>query len=532
MGLKWRKGRADESPQSALRRLTPALVSASPELLATSRDRLGWIAFAVFALTCAQRLINTIHPDPLARPLVFEPWGITLAETGVLLDMSMFLVVRLKNFSDTQVLRFGLAYQLFRAFTLSLSPSPSPDPPLLSWAAFASIIVPLTLPPHGVLGRVMPILAALTQPLGMFGLSLTREIHPEYIFRSTMVALFAGTAGYWCSELIRRIRADEPRHAGSYNLVRKIGEGGMGEVWMAEHRYLLRPAALKLIPAARHESRKKRAEALRRFRREAQVTALLTSPHTVRVFDYGITDTGLYYYVMEHLVGIDLQRLVQIYGPLSPGRACYLIRQVADSLGEAHQAGLIHRDVKPGNIMIVRAGQQYDFVKVLDFGLVGIGQATGELSTITREGMMTGTPAFISPEMVRGDAVDGRADIYSLGCVLFFLVTGRLVFPGMPPTAMALAHAHEKPPSPKEVAKQPIPDDLEELILLCLEKYPDARPATARELAIRLGALGCAHDWTAYDAENWWMREMEPSSLSQMSKLLRASDSPSSGGSS
>lgn len=518
-----------ESPQSALRRLTPKVgLSASPDLLATGRDRLGWIAVVVLTFTCVQRLINTIRPDPIAQPLVFEPFGITLAETGILLDLALLLVVRVKRFSPEQALRFGLFYQVVRAFTLSLSPSPSPDPPLLSWAAFASVTVPLILPPLGRIGRIVPVLAALTQPLGLYGLSLTRSVHPEYLFRSTMVALFAGAAGLWCSELIRRIRYDEPRHAGSYNLVTKIGQGGMGEVWKAEHRYLLRPAAIKLIPPARTESARRRAEGLRRFRREAQVTALLSSPHTVQVYDYGVTDTGLYYYVMEYLVGIDLHRLVQIYGPLSPGRACYLILQVADSLGEAHQAGLIHRDIKPGNIMIVRAGQQHDFVKVLDFGLVGIGQPLGQVSAITREGTMTGTPAFVSPEMVRGDKLDGRADIYALGCVLFFLLTGKLVFPDLPPTAMALAHAHEPPPSPHLVAEQEIPKDLEELILSCLEKYPDARPASARELAIRLGSLGCAHDWSAFDAESWWLEEMEPSPLSQVSKLVRASDSPSS----
>lgn len=523
-----RKRRSDsESPQSALRRLTPLGLSASPDLLATSRDRLGWIAVVVFTLTCVQRLINTIHPDTIGRPLEFEPFGITLAETGLLLDLTLCCVVWTKRFSHEQVLRLGLFYQIARAFTLSLSPSPSPDPPLLSWAAFASVAVPLILPPYGRIGRIIPVLAALTQPLGLYGLSMTRSVHPEYLLRSTIVALFAGAAGLWCSELIRRIRSDDPRHAGSYNLVTKIGEGGMGEVWRAKHRYLLREAAIKLIPPARADSARRRADALRRFRREAQVTALLTSPHTVQVYDYGVTETGLYYYVMEYLVGIDLHRLVQVYGPLSPGRACYLIRQVADSLGEAHRAGLIHRDIKPGNIMIVRAGEQHDFVKVLDFGLVGIGKSMGDVSAITREGTMTGTPAFVSPEMVRGDALDGRADIYALGCVLFFLLTGKLVFPNLPPTAMALAHAHEPPPSPSSVASQVIPPDLDELILSCLEKYPDARPATARELAIRLGSLSSAHDWTAFDAESWWLREMEPSSLSQVSQLVRASDSPS-----
>jgi eukaryotic-like serine/threonine-protein kinase len=518
-----------ESPQSALRRMTPLGILASPALMAASRERLGWLAATAALLTCTQRLLMILLPHGESRPLQFGQGGLTLSEMGLIFDASLILIVRAKAIRHETVLRFGFIYQVLRAFTLSLSPAPNPDPALLTWAAFLAVTFPLILPQLGLWSRIAPVVAAATQPLGVWSLSLTRDVPPEFIWKSAIVSSFAALVALLCSELVRRIRYDEPRHAGSYNLVEKIGEGGMGEVWIAEHRHLLRPAAIKLIPRARGARPHEHEKALRRFRREAQVTALLTSPHTVQVYDYGVTETGLYYYVMEYLDGMDLQRLVSEYGPIPAGRAVFLLVQVADSLGEAHRAGLIHRDIKPSNLMVVRAGEQHDFVKVLDFGLVGVKQRGIDdpaQSKITKDGVMTGTPAFVSPEMVRGDAIDGRADIYALGCVLYYLVTGRLVFPDLAPTQMALAHAHEVPPPPSRFVPGKVPADLEELILTCLDKQPERRPQTARDLALRLGSLKCAGTWTAYDAEAWWNRELDPIPPSRVKHIVRASDAP------
>jgi eukaryotic-like serine/threonine-protein kinase len=520
---------SDESPHSAMRRLTPLGLVASPAMLTASRQRLGWMAATILALTLVQRVMMYVLPSGHSRPLQFGADGPTLAEVGIVLDLGLILLVRARGVRAETVLRIGFAYEVLRAFTLSLSPAPSPEPPLLSWAALAAITFPLVLPQLGRWSRVASVLAAATQPLGLWALSLSRPVESELIGKSCVVSAFTAAVALLAAELIRRIRYDEPRHAGSYNLVRLIGRGGMGEVWQAEHRYLLRPAAIKLIPEISKGGAAKKSKTLRRFRREAQVTALLTSPHTVQVYDYGVTDTGAYYYVMEYLEGLDLQRLVSTYGPIPPGRAVYLVRQIADSLGEAHHNGLIHRDIKPSNLMIVRAGQQYDFVKVLDFGLVGVFHNANDaprLSDITAEGAITGTPAFVAPEMVLGEAIDGRADIYALGGVLYYLVTGKLLFPGLPAVQMALAHVHEHPKPPDEVAPDNVPPDLAELILLCLEKDPRNRPQTARELALRLGSLRSSGSWTQHDAEEWWTAELEPAPRSHVKNMVRRSDAP------
>jgi eukaryotic-like serine/threonine-protein kinase len=487
------------------------------------------MAMTIAALTCVQRVMMHVLPPGNSRPLQFGHNGPTLSELGLTLDVSLILLVHMKAVRSEAVLRFGFVYQVLRCFTLSLSPAPSPEPALLTWAALVAITFPLVLPQLGLWSRVAPLVATATQPLGLWALSYSRPVANELVLKSCVVSAFSAVVALLSAELIRRIRYDEPRHAGSYNLVEQVGKGGMGEVWKAEHRYLLRPAAVKLIPDDPSEKSVEREKTLRRFRREAQVTALLTSPHTVQVYDYGITETGLYYYVMEYLEGLDFHKLVTNYGPLSPGRAVFLIRQVTDSIGEAHHNGIIHRDLKPSNLMVVRAGQQHDFVKVLDFGLVGVFQRNADapgISKITADGVITGTPAFVSPEMVRGDAIDGRADIYALGAVLYFLVTGRLVFPGLSAMAMALAHVHEQPAPPSSVSGAKIPPDLEELILLCLEKDPQNRPQNARELALRLGSLRCSGSWTQTDAEEWWNTELEPAPRSRVKNMVRHTDAP------
>jgi serine/threonine protein kinase len=295
---------------------------------------------------------------------------------------------------------------------------------------------------------------------------------------------------------------------GQYTLEEKIGAGGMGEVWKARHRMLIRPAAVKLVTARELGSAPGRDPELRlrRFEREARATAGLKSPHTVQLYDFGVTDDGTLYYVMELLDGMDLDTLIDRFGPVPAERAIHLLLQVCASLDDAHQNGLVHRDIKPANIVVSRFGAAWDFVKVLDFGLVKLESARqGEQNArLTEETSVSGTPGFIAPEVVLGEKSDHRVDIYSLGCVAYWLVTGKLVFEGPGAVKVMSDHIHTAPTPPSSRANQPIPSELDTLILECLEKDPNKRPASASALQSRLQAIPIAVPWTHERAERWW----------------------------
>jgi serine/threonine-protein kinase len=289
-----------------------------------------------------------------------------------------------------------------------------------------------------------------------------------------------------------------------------LGKGGMGEVWRAEHRLLARPAAIKLIqPQVLGCSDPKGTETVkRRFEREAQATAMLSSPHTIDLYDFGLSDDGTFYYVMELLRGIDLQTLVEKYGPVPAERAGYFLRQICSSLEEAHQSGLVHRDIKPANIYICRYGLEYDFIKVLDFGIVKSREDRAGQSQLTGTGSTTGTPAFMAPEIALGKEVDARTDIYALGCVAYWLVTGRLVFEEETPIATILAHADKTPVPPSRRTEIEIPSQFEELILSCLEKDPQRRPSSVGVILKTLLQFGLTGSWTSERAEHWWRMHM------------------------
>lgn len=319
----------------------------------------------------------------------------------------------------------------------------------------------------------------------------------------------AGIAVYCAHRVFKMAESiSEARRLGSYQLTEKLGTGGMGEVWKAEHEMLVRPAAIKLI---RKEVMGERDGGLyqtlvARFEREVQATAALTSPHTVQIYDFGITD-GSFYYVMELLEGSDLKTLVERFGPVPASRAASFLRQACDSLYDAHESGMIHRDIKPANLFVCRRGRTYDFIKVLDFGLVkDTGMRSKESAELTMQGLVSGTPAFMAPEMATGaSAIDARADIYALGCVGYWLLTGELVFPAPTPLAMLLQHARERPTPPSERIELDIPPAFDQLILQCLEKNPQDRPASARELARRLADVERECEaWTHERAERWW----------------------------
>jgi serine/threonine protein kinase len=266
----------------------------------------------------------------------------------------------------------------------------------------------------------------------------------------------------------------------------------MGEVYRATHRMLARPAAIKLIrPEVLAAGDTAKAElATARFRREAEAAARLTSPHTVELYDFGVTDEGTLYLVMELLQGTTLEALVRHEGPQPAAKAVRILCQVCDSLAEAHAAGLVHRDIKPANIHVGRIGVHDDFVKVLDFGLVkSIESPDREESLGGGMGMTAGTPAYMAPEFLHGEPVDGRADLYALGCVAYYLLTTHLVFEADTAIQMVLKHLQEDPEPPSKRTANPIPDALERIVLDCLAKSPDDRPSSATELAQRLSGI-------------------------------------------
>ena len=296
------------------------------------------------------------------------------------------------------------------------------------------------------------------------------------------------------SRFLRHVghKLSKARELGSYELINLLGHGGMGEVWEAKHRLLARRAAVKLVrPEVLGASSDVEARLLlKRFEREAQATAALNSPHTIQVFDFGSTDDGTFFYVMELLMGRDLESLVREFGPVPAARVGYLMRQVSHSLADAHARGLVHRDIKPANIYVCRMGLEYDFVKVLDFGLVKLNsQAAGERiqTLMTADQRTTGTPAYMAPEIILGEAtVDRRADVYALGCVAYYALTGQLVFEADTPMKMLLQHVQAEPIPPSQRTELPIPREIDELVLACLQKDPNKRPQSA-EVSARHG---------------------------------------------
>ncbi len=292
---------------------------------------------------------------------------------------------------------------------------------------------------------------------------------------------------------------------GSYELLGRIGRGGMGEVWRARHRTLGRLAAVKRIRAgALSDDAEIVATLLKRFTREAQAMARLTSPHTVRVYDFGATDDGVFFYAMELLDGVDLRTLVERHGPLPPARAVHLLRQACESLEEAHRAGLVHRDVKPANLVVGRAGIRSDFLKVVDFGLVKSLAGVLDETQLTTAGAAAGSPAFMAPEVVLDEPFDGRADVYGLGAVAYWLLTGRLLFQERTAIRTLMAQVDREPAPPSAQAAEPIPQALDALVMRCLAKRPEDRPASMAELDAALAALPLDRPWTATDADAWW----------------------------
>jgi eukaryotic-like serine/threonine-protein kinase len=415
----------------------------------------------------------------------------------------------------------GIAYMLVNAAGIAALNSLIGTPTVtlvmqVSWIAVLILVFSMISPAPPRKTLIVSLTAATMDPLaawvaGRTGVQAWSPLHTFLLFLPNYVmALVVLVPARLYYRIGRRLR--EAQDLGSYQLVELLGHGGMGEVWRAQHRLLARNAAVKLVRpellGAASETEAKLT--LRRFEREARATAALNSPHTIHVFDFGLTDDGTFYYVMELLSGRDLESLVREFGPLPAERVSFLMRQVCHSLADAHARGLVHRDIKPANIYVCRMGLDYDFVKVLDFGLVKLNRrAAAQQTLLTMEHRTTGTPAYMAPEIILGDVeVDRRADVYAVGCVAYFLLTGQMVFEADTPMKMLLHHVQSKPVPPSERSELPIPRELDDLVLACLEKDPAKRPQDAEELLRLAYSCKACEGWTDAHARSWWQTHL------------------------
>ncbi len=335
---------------------------------------------------------------------------------------------------------------------------------------------------------------------------------PLMILRWTFWGLFAllalsAAAIFVFTILLARMRREaqkaaiEAQQIGQYKLERKLGAGAMGIVYKGHHAMLRRPTAIKMLDVDRVNE-----GSIERFEREVQITSQLNNPHTVAIYDYGRTPEGVFYYAMEYLDGIDLQTLIEKYGPQPAPRVIHILNQVCSSLYEAHSAGLVHRDTKPSNIMFNRRGGEPDVVKVLDFGLV---KALDEVkqSGLTQQSSLTGTPLYMSPEAIQlPNSVDARSDIYAVGAVGYFLLTGAPVFEADSVVELCQKQVATPPTPPSERTRTPIPSALESALLACLEKSRAKRPQTARDLAQLISKCAEANEWSIEESDAWWGR--------------------------
>ncbi len=491
-----------------------------PDDLITEQVQRLAIFSAVIGALWMWGLITEILLVPLLLPAAAaqasHAASIPLELSGIALSFVMHGYMRFAPHTPEKKTTVGLGYMIANAILIGIfnnliAPTRMAAPgPNLSWITNLILVFSMIAPttPRRILtvsliaASMDPLMAWVAHLAGRPNLPLAETIFlfvPNYT-----AALVATIPGKIMHRMGRRLR--EAQEMGSYQLIELLGQGGMGEVWRARHRLLARSAAIKIVRPEKlgaGDAADGRLM-LRRFEREAQATAALSSPHTIRVFDYGMTDEGTFYYVMELLAGRDLESLVKEFGPVPASRAVFLLRQVCHSLADAHARGLVHRDVKPANIFVCRMGLEYDFVKVLDFGLVKFNSRDAGETLMTLDHTTTGTPAYMAPEIILGEAtVDRRADVYAVGCVAYYLLTGQLVFEADTPMKMMLQHVQAEPVPPSQRTELPIPRELDEMVMACLQKDPNKRPQNAEEL-FQLANRQTCDGWNFPIARAWW----------------------------
>ncbi len=488
-----------------------------PELLREASNRL-----AVVALLCAGGFLCALVLNQIFHRLhwTYGPqFGqrVLFNVAGLLLGLAVFAIARHGSLKPRQFIAVGLGFEILGGLLLVipehliLAQRPLGGMVGISWLAvwitFFSAVLPL--PPRTTV--LTALVTASMSPLGLWIVTWTGlpwpppqaiafSLIPNYVVAVLVVIPAIGMYRMRCAVV-------QARDLGSYRLEERLGQGGMGEVWSASHRLLARRAAIKLISSASlaRATGVEVEELIRRFELEAQSTASLSSPHTVALYDFGVTDDGTLYYVMELLQGLDLEKLIERFGPQGSERVVYYLKQICESLDEAHASGLVHRDIKPANVFVSRVGRQFDFVKLLDFGLVKRRHAPdATLSRLTVGEETRGTPGFMPPEMAKGEPLDGRSDLYSVGCLAYWLLTGQLVFEGRTLYEVVSHHLSTPPVPPSTRTELVIPPALEAIVLDCLAKDPADRPANARVLARRLSAVPAAEGWSGDRAETWW----------------------------
>jgi serine/threonine-protein kinase len=495
----------------------PALPS---DLLREASHRLGVISLLLATLWLTATVLDhlamrtQLHGDARwLRPAVDD----VIAAVSIVASLGLFAYTRRTGRDPRRVLDLGLGYMILTAFSIGLLMHWSPQPttrsvsPMISWIGPIVLMFAAIVPSSPGKTLVAGLLAVSMSPVSMlvarargtwdFGPPLNALVmhFPDYLL--VIVAVVIARVVTRLGEQVARAR-----ELGSYELGELLGRGGMGEVYRATHRMLARPAAIKLIrPEMLGPGQGESAQmAVRRFRREAAAAASLRSPHTVELYDFGVTEDQTLYFVMELLEGMDLESLVRQHGPCPPDRVIYILRQVCESLEEAHARGLVHRDIKPANIHLGRLGLRHDVVKVLDFGLVKSLQGQpAEHSLATAEGLVPGTPAYMAPEVALGEAFDGRADLYAVGCVAYYLLTGKPVFEASNPLQMVAKHLREAPMPPSQRTGLALEPSLEQLVLSCLAKHPEERPRDAAELSRALARIP-GEAWGEAQAKQWW----------------------------
>ena len=500
------------------------------DLLQRASKRLGYAAL-IYAGTYFMAYFGPVLLNPRLMWNVLTQSSTPVAAASIGLGLAIYLLSRFGSLRPEVLLDIGLVFEVVGAIGIAwaniwgLWPAAGDFDTYfqvvqtrggymgIPWECVWILLFPLIVP--STLGKtIFASFGAATAGMVVLTLSVALGATAADVPMGTMFGYYLFST-YLCAALAVVIsrgvyrygkRLAKAQEVGSYRLTELLGHGGMGDVWVAEHQMLARPAAIKLIRPEALGAKEAGARVVEeRFKREARATAALRSTHTVDLYDFGVTDDGAFFYVMEMLDGLDLATLVGRFGPLPAGRVVHLVRGVCHSLGEAHGQGLIHRDVKPANIFTCRLGPDLDFVKVLDFGLVkSTGEEAGGATALTQEGSVAGTPAFMAPEMALGDgSVDGRADIYALGCVAYWLLTGQPVFAAETPVATLLKHVQEQPIPPSRRTEMVIPEELDAVVLSCLAKDPAERPQTAEELDARLAACPVT-TWTKEMAEEWW----------------------------